>query len=336
MKIDVVYTWVDGSDPVWINKKEKKLQENNIPYTTEACSSARWMDNNELLYSLRSINDFAPWVNNIFIVTDNQVPAWLDINHPKIHVIDHTEIFPENTDLPVFNSMAIEAQIHRIESLSEHYIYFNDDTFLGNHTSPDYFFTDTDEAIVYVSEIFKAFPNKRKFDLTLNKSRNEYRGAIATNRHLVFQALGKKVFYSFRHSIKSQVKSSIFQIENIFRNEIKQTISNPLRSSENVLLPNLFSQYNLAKKTATPKYLKSLKPKSEIVDFYYRKRPDLAYAHAVLSNENIDAWIKKIKDIRPFTFCMNQLDETNSYALKQTADFYESYFPNPSPFERRV
>ncbi len=333
MKIDIVYTWVNGADPEWIKKKEKTLKNNHIAYTEEATSKARWMDNNELLYSLRSISDYAPWVNNIFIVTDNQVPVWLNINHPKIHIIDHSDIFPEDAILPVFNSMAIETRLHHIDGLSEHYIYFNDDMFLGNHTLPKHFFTDKGEALVYVSEILFPLPNPHKFDLSRNKAKNEYRGAIATNRHLVYKALGKKVYYNFRHSIKSQVKSSIIQIEKIFENEINQTINSPLRKDDNILLPNLFAQYNLAKNTAKAKYLKSLKPKSELLDSYYKTHPGKAYAHSGLSDENIDAWADKLMRLRPFTFCMNQLDQTSEYALNQTSKFYKAYFPNPSPFE---
>jgi hypothetical protein len=333
MKIDIVYTWVDGADPAWIARKENTLNKYTTQHSRDASSSARWMDNNELLYSLRSINDYAPWVNNIYIVTDNQIPAWLNRKNPKIHIIDHRDIFPKGTHLPVFNSMAIEANLHHINGLSEHYIYFNDDMFLGNHTSSQNFFTAKGAAIVYVSDIVYAFPNRRRFDLKLNKSKNEYRGAIATNRHLIHKALGKKVYYSFRHSIKSQVKSSLFELEKLFQAEITKTSNTPLRSSDDLLLPNLFAQYGLAQKTAKPKYIKSLKPKPELSDFFYRKHPDLAYAHSELLDENIDAWIGKIKDIRPFTFCISQQNKTNRHALNQTLKFYESYFPNPSPFE---
>jgi hypothetical protein len=33
--------------------------------------------------------------------------------------------------LPTFSSPAIEANLHRIAGLSEHFLYFNDDVFLG-------------------------------------------------------------------------------------------------------------------------------------------------------------------------------------------------------------
>ena len=96
MKIDIVYTWVNGQDPVWKNKKLAKLNSlgSVLP---ESNNDARFMDNNELLYSLRSINMFAPWVNKIFIVTDNQIPKWLNTAYPKIEIVDHQDIFYEIT-----------------------------------------------------------------------------------------------------------------------------------------------------------------------------------------------------------------------------------------------
>src|SRR6201999_944559 len=91
----------------------------------------RWRDNGELKFSLRSLHRHAPWIRRIFIVTDQQVPDWLDTAHPKIEIVDHRAIFPDHRFLPTFNSCVIEAFLHRIPGLSAHYLYFNDDVFLG-------------------------------------------------------------------------------------------------------------------------------------------------------------------------------------------------------------
>lgn len=85
----------------------------------KASSANRFRDNEELRYSLRSIYKFAPWVRKIFIVTNGQVPQWLRIDHPRLRVVTHAEIFPNKTHLPVFSSPAIEAHLHRIEGLAD-------------------------------------------------------------------------------------------------------------------------------------------------------------------------------------------------------------------------
>ena len=205
--IDVVYTWVNGTDPVWLAKKlhysemhirelgkdihdsgsgkEVKIRRaNNNTYvnstinnfsiagdqdfvvvnssnstniTTNATldeaqdemeqqqeddtmSENRYRDSDELRYSLRSLTRYAPWIRHIYIVTDNQIPNWLNLRHPRLTMISHSDIFQNKSHLPVFSSPAIETHLHRIKGISKRFIYFNDDVFLGADVLPDDFF----------------------------------------------------------------------------------------------------------------------------------------------------------------------------------------------------
>ncbi|MBQ1770769.1 MAG: hypothetical protein II000_02330 [Clostridia bacterium] len=101
-------------------------------------SVCRFRDNKELMYSLRSVEKYAPWIRNIFIVSNSSMPAWLNTDHPKLHIISHETIMPADS-LPCFNSYVIESYLHRIPGLSEIFLYANDDMFFGNHVSPDFF-----------------------------------------------------------------------------------------------------------------------------------------------------------------------------------------------------
>jgi hypothetical protein len=130
--IDVVYTW----------KGEEVTNDIRTSY------------NNELQYSLRSIDLYAPWVNKIYILMNNKKqPSWIKEND-KIIIFEHTDTFPHPSYLPNTNSNAIETTIVNIPGLSEHYIYFNDDIFLGNNVKYTDFFTYDGKAIVdkYVLE----------------------------------------------------------------------------------------------------------------------------------------------------------------------------------------
>ena len=60
---------------------------------------------------------YAPWIRNIFVVTNGQQPNWLKTDHPNVKVIPHSEIFQKKSDLPTFNSMAIEVHLHKIPGL---------------------------------------------------------------------------------------------------------------------------------------------------------------------------------------------------------------------------
>ena len=62
-------------------------------------------------------------------------PDWLNLDHPKLKLVTHKEFMP-NEYLPTYNSAAIELNLHRIEGLSENYLYFNDDMYLIRNSQP--------------------------------------------------------------------------------------------------------------------------------------------------------------------------------------------------------
>lgn len=132
--IDFVITWVDGSDEEWLNEK-KKYQ----PSIDVDASLARYRDFGSLKYLFRSIEKFAPWVRNIFLVTNGQVPEWLNLEHPKVRLVKHSDYIPQEY-LPTFSSHPIEWNFHRIDGLSENFVYFNDDVLLTDYVEPTDFF----------------------------------------------------------------------------------------------------------------------------------------------------------------------------------------------------
>lgn len=55
----------------------------------EDISASRFEDNEELRYSLRSLERFAPWVRHIYIVTNGQLPYWLNLENPRVTIVTH-------------------------------------------------------------------------------------------------------------------------------------------------------------------------------------------------------------------------------------------------------
>ena len=135
MDIDFVLIWVDGADKNWLEKK------NRFCNTPKEDDGARFRDWDFLQYWFRAVEKYAPWVHRIFFVTDNQCPCWLNTNHPKIRLVDHEDYIPKEF-LPTFNSNCIELNFHRIKGLSEHFVSFNDDMFLNQPITPEYYFRD--------------------------------------------------------------------------------------------------------------------------------------------------------------------------------------------------
>lgn len=135
-KIDFVIIWVDGNDPEW--QKEKMKYDNSININNDS-REIRYRDWDNLQYWFRGVEKFAPWVNKIHFVTCGQIPKWLNTKNPKINLVNHSDYIPEKY-LPTFNSNAIEINLHRIEELSEKFVYFNDDMFLIDKVKPQDFF----------------------------------------------------------------------------------------------------------------------------------------------------------------------------------------------------
>lgn len=136
--IDIVIAWVDGSDPEWKALKDSYdsgfagAATDNTVRTDSDDSDERYRDWDILKYLFRGIENCMPWVRTIHFVSCGQIPVWLNVSHPKLHLVSHTDYIPSQY-LPTFNSHTIELNFHRIEGLSEHFIYFNDDMFI---TSP--------------------------------------------------------------------------------------------------------------------------------------------------------------------------------------------------------
>jgi hypothetical protein len=144
-KIDIVYLWVDGNDPVWRQKRQTSLNllnaENRNSIAKYGNVEGRYRDNDELRYSLRALERYFPDCGHVYIVTDAQTPAWLKAS-AKITVIDHKDLIPTDK-LPTFDSANIESYIHRIPNLSEHYFYLNDDVFFGSPVNLSHWFRDS-------------------------------------------------------------------------------------------------------------------------------------------------------------------------------------------------
>lgn len=125
MDIDFVMPWVDGSDPNWQAEKAK-YQEKTLD---DSNSANRFRDWGLLPYWFRAVEKFTPWVRKIHFITWGHLPAFLNTENPKLHIVRHEDYLPVDV-LPTFSSHAIEMNIHRIPGLAEHFVYFNDDTFL--------------------------------------------------------------------------------------------------------------------------------------------------------------------------------------------------------------
>eukprot|EP01117_Protostelium_nocturnum_P010349 TRINITY_DN3721_c0_g1_i2.p1 TRINITY_DN3721_c0_g1~~TRINITY_DN3721_c0_g1_i2.p1 ORF type:complete len:1019 (-),score=326.23 TRINITY_DN3721_c0_g1_i2:164-3220(-) len=164
--IDVVFTWVNGSDPRHkaalqamklekLGEIERVCNGTEIPEehncTRDEETLSRFTDNEELRYALRSIEKNMNWVRNIYLVTNGQIPYWMNLSHPRLSIVTHEQIFANKSHLPTFSSPAIEANLHRIPGLARKFVYFNDDTMIGDTVYPDDFETKSGGQKVFLA-----------------------------------------------------------------------------------------------------------------------------------------------------------------------------------------
>ena len=88
--IDIVIPWVDGSDPVW--------QADHAKYRASKSADnhpARYREWGLFRYWFRGIEQNAPWVRKVHLLTYGHLPAWLEPDHPKLHIVNHRDFIPE-------------------------------------------------------------------------------------------------------------------------------------------------------------------------------------------------------------------------------------------------
>ncbi|OSC63151.1 transferase [Streptomyces sp. BF-3] len=234
--VDAVYTWVDGSDVQWLERKNQVLAAAGLETVDAAASAARFRSRDELRYSLRSIDMYAPWIRNIYIVTDRQVPSWLDRTHHRVRVVDHTEIFGDRGALPTYNSHAIESRLHHIEGLSEHFLYFNDDFFIGRTVMPSLFFLGNGQA--------KHFPSPTAVPMVPPLVTDDFNiSAAKNNRALIADSFGQTLTHSFLHAPYVLRRSVMEDLERAYPEQVAATSASRLRSHSDVSIASSLHHY---------------------------------------------------------------------------------------------
>lgn len=302
--VDLVYLWVDGDDPAWLKKKTiyqakaGKLPENGT-------NIARFRQFDELKYSLRSIEKNLPWINHIFIITDNQVPDWLNTDNPKISIIDHTEIFPKEA-LPVFNSNALEARIPYIPELSEHFLFANDDCYVRVPLEKRFFFNEVGDPRIYVKY------KRRTYDTNL------WLAQIQKAHQLIAKKYPLDFAITPSHNIEAYRKSYFLDAIAEFPTEFQQTTYSKFRQQTDInrvivelrdRMLNRNEMYTNWNAPALPSECKT--------------------AFALISNN-----FNVLDEELPCLFCLNDYEGKTDTAIAITLRILEILYPTKSSFEK--
>ncbi len=308
--IDAVYTWVDGDDPEW-NESRLRLQAkiSGYEFHPEAIHTARFRSREELKYSLRSLEYFAPWFRKIYIVTADQIPDWLDISNPKIEIISHREIFDEN-NLPTFNSNAIISRLHHIPNLSENFIYINDDVLFGKPVKPSDFFTPGGLALVSPSNNRRPFGNSDVNDGPhFNITRNI--------RRILEEEFDIVVSRAIKHTPHPMLRSVHFEMEKRFQSVYDETWNSRFRHHDDIVADQLHHYYAQIIGKALP--------------------GSLTYNYInILDDKYSSVLVDTLKHKDRHAFCINDAPVPGATPIEDVVvnSFFESYFPLKSEYEK--
>src|SRR5699024_5163415 len=325
--IDFVIMWVDGNDPEWKAEKEKfQIKKSGDNRSIRF----RYWDN--LHFWFRGVEKYTPWVNKIHFVTWGHISEWLNKKHPKLSIVKHSD-FLDSNDLPVFNSRAIEINLHKIPNLSEKFVYFNDDMFITRPVTPEDFFKKglprdvaipnpcpsnsrlgIGCAISNNMEIINTTFNKRK---SIKQNFTKWFNPLY-KKHVIASIcmLPWKDFASFlsTHIPHSYLKSTFEEVWKQEEDILKETSSSKFRNKNNVN-QWLMRYWQLASGNFMPRNISDGK-------------------NFMLKDDNIDA-IKSIKNQTYKLICLNDTIDISEfdYVKKDIQNAFHSIFPNKSEFE---
>lgn len=337
MKIDFVVPWVDGSDPEWRKEKAKYCIE---PQKEQDSDDARFRDWDNLKYWFRSIEKYAPWVNKVYFVTCGQIPEWLNTDYEKLVCVNHKDYIPEKY-LPVFSSHPIELNMHRIEGLSQHFVYFNDDIFLTSPVQPEDFFINELPCDLAVEspitpnrkDVFNGIlvnnmillnehydrqevlkKQKKKFYSTV-----DFKGLVT---NLCFKPLRRNDFFGFEYSHLASpfLKSTLEAVWRESYEWLDETCSHRFRSDEDVN-QYIFHNYQYVNGKFTP--------------HNWRNDGKSFQMNDTEDNNNINEICDAIRTEKYKVICVNEADVQHfDETKKKVANAFNEILPEKSRFEK--
>ncbi|MCP2030967.1 hypothetical protein L1277_001058 [Okibacterium sp. HSC-33S16] len=310
--IDMVFSWVDGSSIEFQRARAKRMQNYVVGEGDD--SEARFRQINELKYALRSVYMFAPWVRRIFIVTDSPRPEWL-AEHPAVTLVRSEDHFEDLSVLPTHNSHAVEAQLHHIDGLAEHFLYSNDDMFFGRAISPDIFFSP--------GGITKFVEASTRIGLgDSDPSRSGFENAARVNRRLLRERFGKVTTRHLEHSAAPMRKSVLHELEAEFPEDFRRTAASRFRSATDISVTNsLYHYYALMTGRAV-----------------VQTNARVKYIETTLKSA-IPSMERLLKRRDQDMFCLNDGSKPEISVEERTeavTGFLEHYFPFAAPWETEV
>lgn len=318
-RIDIVYLWVDGADPAWRTRRQQAYAAWSEAHADKLALhgnvAGRYRDNGELRYNLRALEKFFPDHGHIYLVTDRQAPAWLRASS-RLTIIDHASLMPA-VALPVFDSGHIESYLQHIPGLSEQFLYFNDDVFLGAPFEPALWFGETVDGLSVFTE---SGPAPVFDDLRADVAAPVNCATLSRHWLSAQYADYEHALCLYAHAPRPMLKSRVLELEALAPELFARVRQSSFRSWQNpALLPDLVPRWMVYQGYARQQVLDPLHIASGAED----------------APEALDQLVQRFGTLA--FFCINDTcDEAqdDDPRLLRVAATLQQLLPQPSSFEK--
>jgi hypothetical protein len=315
--VDAVYLWADPSDKEWANRRSKVL---------EAAGSDKFCTINvdpgpprepldELRFSLRSVERYLGGVRNIYLVVDRQLPTWLNLEHPKLHVIEVEDLIVDPDAYPCFNTQAIESYFAKIPGLSERFLYLNDDFFLTEPINADDFFSPEGHPRVRLGRALAPVGQPTVAD------EGDAAGTMNAG-HTLDAAFGKRTRFTVMHRPYPHRRSLFIDAEERFPEAFAETRASRFRS------PSMYALHSFL----IP-YFASEIGRAELVPPRLAEKDMFHWSSDPVTSRTTE---QRVHAHRGNAFCMQEVrgEGITPAAAEAFHKFMESLYPARSTFEK--
>ncbi|KAF4323330.1 hypothetical protein BBO99_00002045 [Phytophthora kernoviae] len=317
-RMSIVYTWVNGSQPCYRELREKSGGKHAI-------GGSRDREIGELMYSIRSLEKFVPWhTGQIYIVSPGHIPDWVDMNNPRIKVVNQDDLFPEYAKgfLPTFNTHVIEQFLYLIPGLSDIYMQVNDDYLFTKPIAPHEFFTcDGGIRLLHESGLISHTPPTPKKGIWI--------ASVLNTQQEMDLRWGKTDRHFIKHAPFVYSRRAFERVHQIFDRPLYMTLKSKFRGKPDMNMPLLHHYYMVAQGSEELGIPISSPPEEEMS----------GYKLILMQNNNVDKLKQQFGQIidgsTPYSIVALN-DEYSDMRVADTAlEFLSKFLPEPSQYERK-
>lgn len=319
--IDLVYKYIDLTD--------ENLNREGIPQCKKD------YDNNELLYSLRSVHENLPWINKIYIIMPNEKVKFLQDSKERQDKI----IYVKDKDILDFDSASCISFLFNLHKLSkygcsENIIYMDDDCFIGKKLKKsDFFYNKNNEIVPYVFHKNKIAPNQyknivakhRKLKSQIDKVHTHSGPAWQYTRMSSFlflcKILGKniKLPVNLFHAHHNAISANLSEIE-----ELYNLVNTKYKYAEDCLRAKFRNKNELQFQTLYSFY---------ILNKYGRQIGNLSARYIDLAKASESSFDYDLYCINTGSSPTDGGEHYTDIHYSSAKDTMEKLFPNKTPFE---